>query len=54
MKRIASFFLALAMVFSLTACAAPAEKADDGKIQIVATLSPIMTSPAPSPATART
>ena len=40
MKRIASFFLALAMVFSLTACAAPAEKADDGKIQIVATLFP--------------
>ncbi len=40
MKRIASFFLALAMVFSLTACAAPAEKADNGKIQIVATLFP--------------
>lgn len=40
MKRIASFFLALALVLSLAACAAPAEKADDGKIQIVATLFP--------------
>ena len=40
MKRIASFFLALAMVFSLTACTVPVEKADDGKIQIVATLFP--------------
>lgn len=40
MKRIASFFLALALVLSLAACAAPAEKSDDGKIQIVATLFP--------------
>ena len=40
MKRIASFLLALALAFSLTACTAPAEKADDGKIQIVATLFP--------------
>ena len=40
MKRIASLFLALVLAFSLCACAAPAEKADDGKIQIVATLFP--------------
>ena len=40
MKRIASFFLALALAFSLTACAAPAEKSDDSKLQIVATLFP--------------
>ena len=40
MKRIASFLLALALAFSLTACTVPAEKADDGKIQIVATLFP--------------
>ena len=40
MKRIASFFLVLALVLSLAACAAPAEKSDDGKIQIVATLFP--------------
>ena len=40
MKRIASFFLALALAFSLTACTVPVEKADDGKIQIVATLFP--------------
>lgn len=40
MKRIASFFLALALAFSLAACAAPAEKTDDGKLQIVATLFP--------------
>lgn len=53
MKRIASF-LALALAFSLTACTVPVEKADDGKLQIVATLSPTMTSPAPSSATART
>lgn len=46
--------MALALAFSLTACTVPAEKADDGKIQIVATLFPIMTSPAPSSATART
>ena len=39
MKRIASFFLALALAFSLTACTVPVEKADDGKIQIVATVS---------------
>ena len=36
MKRIASFFLALALAFSLTACTVPAEKTDDGKLQIVA------------------
>ena len=29
MKRIASFFLALALAFSLTACTVPVEKADD-------------------------
>lgn len=40
MKRIASFLLALALAFSLTACTVPVEKADDGKIQIVATLFP--------------
>ncbi len=40
MKRIASLLLALALILSLAACAAPAEKADDGKIQIVATLFP--------------
>ena len=40
MKRIASILLALALILSLAACAAPAEKADDGKIQIVATLFP--------------
>ena len=40
MKHIASFFLALALAFSLTACTVPVEKADDGKIQIVATLFP--------------
>ena len=40
MKRIISLLLALALSLSLAACAAPAEKADDGKIQIVATLFP--------------
>ena len=40
MKRIASLFLALALVCSLCACAAPREDASDGKIQIVATLFP--------------
>ncbi len=40
MKRIASFFLALALAFSLTACTVPVEKADDGKLQIIATLFP--------------
>ena len=40
MKRIISFLLALTLAVSLAACAAPAEKADDGKIQIVATLFP--------------
>lgn len=40
MKRIASFFLALALAFSITACTAPAEKADGGKLQIVTTLFP--------------
>lgn len=40
MKRIISLLLALALAFSLTACAAPAEKADGGKLQIVTTLFP--------------
>lgn len=40
MKRIASFFLALALTLSLTACTAPAEKADGRKLQIVTTLFP--------------
>ena len=40
MKRIASLFLALVLAFSLCACAASAEKADDGKLQIVTTLFP--------------
>ena len=40
MKRIASFFLALALAFSLTACTVPVEKADGGKLQIVTTLFP--------------
>ena len=40
MKRIASFLLVLALTLSLAACAAPAEKTDDGKLQIVATLFP--------------
>ena len=40
MKRIISLLLALALAFSLTACTVPVEKADDGKIQIVATLFP--------------
>ena len=40
MKRIISLLLALALTLSLTACAAPAEKADDGKLQIVTTLFP--------------
>ena len=40
MKRIISFLLALTLAVSLAACAAPAEKPDDGKIQIVATLFP--------------
>ena len=40
MKRIISLLLALALSLSLAACAAPGEKADDGKIQIVATLFP--------------
>ena len=40
MKRIASLFLALVLAFSLCACAAPAEKADDGRLQIVTTLFP--------------
>ena len=39
MKRIISL-LALALAFSLTACTAPAEKADGGKLQIVTTLFP--------------
>ena len=40
MKRIASLFLALALAFSLCACATPAEKTDDGRLQIVTTLFP--------------
>ena len=40
MKRIASFLFALALAFSLAACTVPVEKANDGKIQIVATLFP--------------
>ena len=40
MKRILTFLLALALCASLCACAAPGEKADDGKVQIVATLFP--------------
>ena len=40
MKRILTLFLTLALAFSLTACTVPVEKADDGKIQIVATLFP--------------
>ena len=40
MKRIISLLLALALALSLAACAAPGEKADDGKLQIVATLFP--------------
>lgn len=40
MKRIAFFFLALALTLSLTACTAPAEKADGRKLQIVTTLFP--------------
>lgn len=40
MKRIISLLLALALTLLLTACTAPAEKSDDGKIQIVATLFP--------------
>lgn len=40
MKRIASLLLALALAVSLCACASPAERSDDGKIRIVATLFP--------------
>ena len=40
MKRIASLLLTLALTLSLAACAAPREKADDGRLQIVATLFP--------------
>ena len=40
MKRIITLFWALALTLSLAACAVPGEKADDGKIQIVATLFP--------------
>ena len=40
MKRIITLLLALALALSLAACAAPGEKADDGKLQIVATLFP--------------
>ena len=40
MRRFFSLLCALALAVSLCACAAPEEKADDGKIQIVATLFP--------------
>lgn len=40
MKRIISLLLALALALSLASCAAPGNKADDGKLQIVATLFP--------------
>ena len=40
MKRILTLFLTLALTLSLAACAAPGEKADDGRLQIVATLFP--------------
>lgn len=40
MKRIISLLLTLALSLSLAACAAPGEKADDGKLQIVTTLFP--------------
>ena len=40
MKRILTLFLTLALILSLAACAAPGEEADDGKLQIVATLFP--------------
>ena len=40
MKRIITLFLTLALTLSLAACAAPGEKADDGRLQIVATLFP--------------
>lgn len=40
MKRIISLLLALALSLSLAACAAPAEKVDGGKLQIVTTLFP--------------
>ena len=40
MKRFFSFFLALALALSLCACAGGQQKADEGKIQIVATLFP--------------
>ena len=40
MKRILTLFLTLALILSLCSCAAPGEKADDGRLQIVATLFP--------------
>ena len=40
MKRIASLLLTLALTLPLAACTAPREKADDGRLQIVATLFP--------------
>ncbi len=40
MKRIITLFLTLALILSLCSCAVPGEKADDGKLQIVATLFP--------------
>ena len=40
MRRLYALLAAFALILSLAACAAPAEKADDGKLQIVATLFP--------------
>ena len=40
MKRIVSLLFALTLALSLCACASPAEKADDGRLQIVTTLFP--------------
>ena len=40
MRRLYALLAAFALILSLAACAAPVEKADDSKIQIVATLFP--------------
>ena len=40
MRRLFPLLCALALILSLAACTVPVEKADDGKIQIVATLFP--------------
>lgn len=40
MRRLYALLAAFALILSLAACAAPAEKPDDGKLQIVATLFP--------------